>query len=130
MTRSILSPSNYSRWTKSQLIEQLQKLQRRIDESDRAESASGDEIAVLDESAARLVEIQRIAQIGYWERDLSTKEMRYSAEACSILGYDVETRCDRPRMNWNSGSKSAPKNCVRARNGSARSSTTLRPARP
>ncbi len=91
MTRSIVLPSNYADWTKSQLIERLQELERRMDEADRAESASVDQNEALENSEARLAEVQRIAQIGFWERDLRTRKGRYSDEASRILGYDPNT---------------------------------------
>ena len=47
--------------------------------------------AALRQSQASLVEAQRIGQMGSWERDIETRETRYSAETCRILGLDPET---------------------------------------
>jgi PAS domain S-box-containing protein len=40
----------------------------------------------LEESTARLKEAQRLARIGYWERDLLTDHVHWSEEVCRILG--------------------------------------------
>ena len=40
----------------------------------------------LRETKVRLEEAQRIAQVGWWERDFSTAHVALSDEACRILG--------------------------------------------
>jgi PAS domain S-box-containing protein len=47
----------------------------------------------LRESEARLEEAQRIARLGYWERDLTTNLVTWSAETCRLFGLaPAETR--------------------------------------
>ena len=46
--------------------------------------------AVLRESEAKLKEAQRLARIGYWERDLATDRITPSEEAARILGQPKE----------------------------------------
>ena len=41
---------------------------------------------VLRESEARLEEAQRVAHVGWWERDFATNRVSLSAEACRIFG--------------------------------------------
>jgi PAS domain S-box-containing protein len=41
---------------------------------------------VLGESEAKLEEAQRIARIGWWERDFRTKHVSLSDEVCRIFG--------------------------------------------
>ena len=46
----------------------------------------------LRESERRLDEAQRIAHVGYWDRDLDTGRITLSDEACSIFGLQPEER--------------------------------------
>jgi PAS domain S-box-containing protein len=47
--------------------------------------------AVLRESEAKLKEAQRLANIGYWERDLLADRITWSRETCRIWGLKTET---------------------------------------
>jgi PAS domain S-box-containing protein len=47
--------------------------------------------AVLRESEAKLKEAQRLARIGYWERDLLADRITWSRETCRIWGLETET---------------------------------------
>jgi PAS domain S-box-containing protein len=88
--RSIRPAPNYSDWTKSRLVERLGELERRIAELERAKSASDNKLAALKNYEVELLEVQHIAQIGHWERDIPTGKARYSPETCRMLGYDPE----------------------------------------
>src|SRR5579883_554076 len=46
----------------------------------------------LRESEHRLDEAQRIAHVGYWDRDLETEQMTLSEEACRIFGLPADQR--------------------------------------
>jgi two-component system, cell cycle sensor histidine kinase and response regulator CckA len=46
----------------------------------------------LRESERRLDEAQRIAHVGYWDRDLDSGHMTLSDEACCIFGFSPEER--------------------------------------
>ena len=46
----------------------------------------------LRESEHRLDEAQRIAHVGYWDRDLETQQMTLSEEACRIFGLRANER--------------------------------------
>ncbi|MBV8672284.1 MAG: PAS domain-containing protein, partial [Acidobacteriaceae bacterium] len=51
----------------------------------------------LGESNARLEEAQRIAQVGWWQRDLITGRLTCSEEVCRILGVQLNDIPDWPR---------------------------------
>lgn len=46
----------------------------------------------LRESEGRLDEAQRIAHVGYWDRDIATGQMTLSEEACRIFGLRTDQR--------------------------------------
>lgn len=91
MAHSINPTPNYKNWTRSRLIDRLELLDRRMDELGQAKSVSDDEIASLKRNETHFLEIQRIGQIGHWERSLHSNDGSYSDETCRILGYDPET---------------------------------------
>ena len=53
---------------------------------------SGLTLRNLRESEHRLDEAQRIAHVGYWDRDLETGQMMLSDEGCRIFGLDPQAR--------------------------------------
>src|SRR5437016_2270853 len=53
----------------------------------------------LRQSEARLEEAQRIAHVGYWERDLETNRVTWSNETCRIFGL-VPQECALDRSAW------------------------------
>jgi two-component system, sensor histidine kinase PdtaS len=67
-------------------------LRREITERKRAEEA-------LQESQRRLEEAQRIAHLGYWERDLQTGRITWSDEIYRIIGLPPKSH-DQPLVEW------------------------------
>ena len=84
------APGGLERWTKSQLIDEVGKLQRNAASLEDSIETYRSAAAELRESETRLAEAQRMARIGNWDRDNSTEKIFWSDEMFRILGRDKE----------------------------------------
>ena len=86
MSESENPTRNFSRRTEAQLLEELENLQRRIEELKLLEAQRNHAEGALRELESLLANAERMAHVGRWEMDISSSAVRWSDEMYRIFG--------------------------------------------